>query len=93
MTHLQKLALIATLHEAFTKSAHFNVCGVEKACRLIGRPYYDNSQDWNTMQALHCHKWSMFDQQAKQELLETVARVLGIDHAELCGANLITSGE
>jgi hypothetical protein len=97
MTQLQKLALYSTLREAFAGRS-FNICGVDKACSMLGRPVYANNMDWHTMKALHCVEWKHFDIQTKQELMETVARVLGmpvdVTRMEITSGSLfVTAGD
>lgn len=78
MTHLTRVALLQALKRAFGEDI-FNITGVDKACAIVGRPSYANNLEWHTLQALHCTKWTEIDHQAKVELCELVAHVLGID--------------
>lgn len=86
LSHLQKVAVLASMHKAFS-GAYFNVGGIADACGVLARPAYAGTPDWMVLRALHCTKWELIDKQGKQELVETCARVLGIEANDVSAAH------
>lgn len=86
LSHLQKVAVLASMHKAFS-GAHFSVSGIADAAGVLGRPAFESTPDWMVLRALHCTKWELIDKQGKQELVETCARVLGIEPNDVSAAH------